>query len=121
MKLRLRGNSIRIRLMQGEVKGLLEKGQISEEVLFPDNPFTYALKVSSSYSASFCDSRMEICIPEADAVKWIIDENELSLSASMNIANGDPIKILIEKDLACINARDDEDDSDAFPNPKSSC
>jgi hypothetical protein len=45
-------------------------------------------------------------------------------------ANGDevgfeglvgPLRVLVEKDYACLTERPHEDDADAFPNPNKSC
>ncbi|MEO9483919.1 MAG: hypothetical protein ABJG47_10755 [Ekhidna sp.] len=122
MKLRIRGNSIRIRLMQGEVKQFAEEGLVSETVEFPGNvAFTYSLKVSAGFEASFQDSHMEFCIPKNEANPWIASNEDLALTASFDLVNGNALKLLVEKDLACLTVRDGEDESDAFPNPKSNC
>lgn len=122
MKLRIRGNSIRIRLMQREVKQLSEEGMVTEEVHFPGGAkFVYSLKVSSAFAASLGDKSMELSIPESETNPWIASNEDLSLTASFPVSDGESLKLMVEKDLACLTVRDGEDDSDAFPNPNKGC
>ncbi|WP_436515634.1 DUF7009 family protein [Ekhidna sp. To15] len=122
MKLRIRGNSIRIRLMQREVKQLAEEGLVTEEVNFPGgSKFIYSLKVASEFSASLSENHMQLFIPQQETMAWIASDEDLSLVESITLENGTSLKLMVEKDLACLTVRDGEDDSDAFPNPKKEC
>jgi hypothetical protein len=62
MKLRLKGNSIRVRLDRRDIEGLIDRGRIDEAVRFgPGLAFSYAVAVSVAPrdrpKASYADRR----------------------------------------------------------------
>ncbi len=126
MKLRLRENSIRLRLLRGEIQRLRASGIVSEKIQF--NQFqilSYTLKVSEEVkeiSAHFKDKEIIVEIPLAAARDWT-ESNLVTLENEQNIDEKQPLKILIEKDFACPDRPFDKDNGDAFePHPKvSSC
>ncbi len=125
MKLRIRGNALRLRLQRQEVQKLKEAGKVIEQTCFGDNVFQYTLEADATVTAIRADlaaNLIRIRIPEAQAKIWANSE-EVGLYAEQPSKSG-PLKILIEKDFACIKPRTSaqwEDDSDAFPNPNPSC
>jgi hypothetical protein len=118
MKLRIRGNSIRLRLSQGEVERFSSDGRVEETVDFGSGKrgFTYALMTVSEggLSAEFDGGRLCVCVPEGLAREWISSERVGFGSAK---DAGGP-RILVEKDFACITPRDGEDESDMYPHPQ---
>ena len=107
MKLRIRDNSIRLRLMRGEVDALRETGLVTASTQFPGGrTFRYSLESSPASvnpAAFFSESE-------------IIGEQVL--------VDGEKLSILVEKDFICLTGRDDEDESDMYPHPeadKASC
>lgn len=120
MKLRIRGNSIRLRLMQGEVKDLLVSGELIEKVDLLTGEFGYALKTGSDYYAEFSNGFLMVTLPVSVAQSWEESEH-LGIDHFFDLPNGKKLRLLIEKDLECLTVRDHEDESDAFPNPKKSC
>jgi len=121
MKLRIRGNSIRLRLTQGEVERLKLEEKIEERVSFPGGEFlTYRLALAEVLYATLTHNTLQVDVPRAEALAWIYSE-EISLEEQTLSANGDELRILIEKDLQCLTERAGEDDSDAFPNPNKAC
>ena len=126
MKLRIRGNSIRLRLGRGEVANLLENGKVEEATEFGPGPrFEYALRTSSSVPgpcASFRDGRIEVLLPTQLARDWAGGQ-EVGISTEQLLdLRGEPgsrsLHLLIEKDFACIKVPANEDQSDAFPHPE---
>ena len=114
MKLRIRENSIRLRLTKSEVAEFGEKGLIENSTEFGKSAFIYALKSSDSaqnLQASFENGRIEIVVPKAITENWTNTE-EVGISGEI-----ESLKVLIEKDFACLTVRENEDESDAFPNP----
>ncbi len=116
MKLRLKGNSIRLRLAKGEVERLLSEGVVTETVEFggPETSFSYTLELSenvTSVTAEYGNGNIRIQLFDRLARKWATSEN-VGIEAFQS-----ELRILIEKDFACMKARPGEDDSDAFPNP----
>ena len=124
MKLRLRENSIRLRLLQGEVKTLKEGGSISEKITFGASQIlVYRLQISDSAQAiSACFQRGEINveIPRKTADDWI-DTAQIGLQAKQLIDDKKSLSILIEKDFVCVERPLDADNADAFPHPNVKC
>lgn len=126
MKLRLRENSIRLRLLQTEVKQLRESGSVSERIIFGINPtetLTYSLRVSPDAETIFAqmtDNQIEIFLPETQAENWA-DTSEVGLYAAQSIGDFGELKISIEKDFVCVERPGDADNKDAFPHPKTNC
>ncbi len=122
MKLRLRENSIRLRLLRGEIQQLRASGIVCEKIQF--NQFqilSYALKVSEEVkeiSASFKDQEIIVEIPLAAARNWT-ESNLVGLESEQKIDGKQTLKILIEKDFVCPDRPFDKDIADAFiPHPK---
>ena len=111
MKLRIKGNSIRLRLTQSEVSAVADGDVVVETTSLPQQ-FTYALETSGErIGAAFAAGRMTVSIPHAIALRWASSE-EVSLRGSEG-----GVEILVEKDFACLVPREGEEDPDAFPNP----
>ncbi|HMS43503.1 MAG TPA: hypothetical protein PKE69_24955 [Pyrinomonadaceae bacterium] len=115
MKLRIRENSVRLRLTQSEVAEFGENGLIENKTDFGETVFIYAFKSSDlieNLQANFESGRIEIVVPKAVAENWI-NTQEVGISGEF-----EKLKILIEKDFVCLSVREGEDESDAFPHPK---
>lgn len=111
MKLRIKGNSIRLRLLKSEVETLSEHGYISDEVLFPTRPLFYSLLISDDVTkieARYEADRIMTILPRHLAEEWINGED-----ISIEAFSGE-ISILVEKDLVCVGRPDDPDNADAF-------
>lgn len=116
MKLRIKGNSIRLRLTKSEVESFGRDGIIGETVDFGgqnDSPFGYLLEQNRGRDlcASFSDGKIKISVPRETAERWVGGE-EVGIGGGAGI-----LQILIEKDFVCLNPRADEDESDNFPHP----
>jgi len=121
MKLRIRGNSIRLRLTRSEVAQFDEKGLIEETIAFnfaPMQQLIYALEkiTVENVSATFENNRLCIFVPQAQAENWA-NSNQIGIEAEQLLGENKRLRILIEKDFACSEDRPDEDESDTFPNP----
>jgi hypothetical protein len=122
VKLRTKGRSIRLRLTRGEVDALGRGERVAETVPFsPTARFVYAVECGGgSIVASLVGSALVVRVPSDAARTWSTSE-QVGLSADQPIAGEEPLKILIEKDFACLTVREGEDDGDAFPNPNQTC
>jgi hypothetical protein len=122
MKLRVRGDSIRLRLTQSDVTALRERGLVEESTAFgPTQHFVYALRTAGgAISASIEASRIEVLVP-ADVARTWAEGDSVGLEATQEAGGGRTLRILVEKDFACLTKRPHEDDTDAFPNPNTSC
>lgn len=122
MKIRIQDNSVRLRLTQSEVNNFAEKGNVEAKTVFGDSPqstLTYALVRAdcNELKAEFKNNRIEISVPEKLATVWT--STELVGLDNNPATNGESgLKILVEKDFACLKAREGEDESDMFPHPE---
>lgn len=125
MKLRIRGNSLRFRLTQGEVARLLAEGKISESVHFSsslEDRLTYLLETSKDAPKVFASLRgaeVHIRIPAAEAAEWA-STAQVGIEQTQFIGTETGLRIVIEKDFRCLQPRLEEDESDNFPNPETS-
>jgi hypothetical protein len=117
VKLRLRGNSLRLRLTQSEVADLAARGRVEETVGFGAGAkLTYAISTGATFLARFEGGAIELQIPLAEAKEWATSDR-VGLETEQPIGEGQSLRILVEKDWQCVRPRTGEDESDAFPHP----
>ena len=121
MKLRLQFNSIRFRLKRGEVEQLARTGRIEEKIISgrgDDQTFGYVLESTDKVSSLNTVLRPGAIIvqvrPEA-VLRWA-STDQISIEGEQPVDNQTSLRILIEKDFACIDGTD-EQNADTFPNP----
>ncbi|MEM7708893.1 MAG: hypothetical protein AAF358_25315 [Pseudomonadota bacterium] len=123
MKLRIKGNSIRLRLTRSEVDAFAEGGSVSEVLHFANGDrLTYRVlsdPQTDTLTAAFADQVVTVSVPAGEVAAWLAPES-VSLQGSQLLANGDHLNLLVEKDFACLVERAGEDDSDAFAHPAAS-
>ncbi len=133
MKLRIKGNSLRLRLLRGEVEQFGKTGRVSETIKFGASPETHLKYVlefergTRKITAHFADNQIIVKVPERAARKWV-ESDEISLQSDQPIENGEPrgdsediLQISIEKDFVCLDRVNDSDNADAFPHPTGKC
>jgi hypothetical protein len=126
MKLRIRGNSLRLRLSRGEVNELAERGRVDDGIAFgggPDARLGYSavcVDDVSVLSARLGAGSIIVTLPGALARAWAASE-DVGLEGEQSLGDGQVLRLLVEKDFACLTARTGEDDGDAFPNPNVTC
>ncbi len=121
MKLRIKGNSIRLRLTKTEIESIAENGIVSEETMFPNGSiFEYSLEIGEveTVQAIYGDSGIMIVLPFEQAKEWATSEN-VSIEAALETPTGEALTILVEKDFKCLVDRVGEEEGDLFPNPNS--
>ena len=121
MKLRIRDNSIRLRLTRSEVELVRNDGLVRGRVPFAGrNNFDYVLESSPATvkpEAHISNNVLTVRIPEAEIIRWS-DSDEVSIAASQILDGGDQLNILVEKDFACLAPREGEDEADMYPHPE---
>ena len=123
MKLRIKGNSIRLRLGQSEVRRLATDGTIEETTVFGpfnEDRFGYAVVAApelADVSASYPDRRIVIRVPTAVIHRWA-ETDQVSIRTVQRTGGESDLLILIEKDFECIDAPSEESQEDAFPHPQ---
>ncbi len=121
MKLRIRGDSMRLRLKRSEVDLLATGASIVEETHFPGAVLTYRLDVSDNtrISANFDNGSLVVSLPRPKVLAWA-SSDEVSLFAEQQLEGSRSLSLLIEKDFKCLEPghhRDCADDEDTFAHP----
>jgi hypothetical protein len=119
VKLRIKGDSLRLRLTRGEVQQLADSGRVEEHVhITPERELVYRLQrapQAATLGASFDNSVVEIQVPDAVAREWCASD---LVTLEHVQAHGEVcLRIVVEKDYACPTPRQDEDESDNFAHP----
>jgi hypothetical protein len=121
MKLRIKGNSLRLRVTQSELARVLAGDCVEETVHFTpeaNGSLTYALQQTTSaktVTVEYANSRVSILVPADQAHVWGVTE-QVGIVESISMGAFGSLKLLIEKDFACLD-RSHEDNQDTFANP----
>lgn len=119
MKVRIKGNSIRMRITKTEVSQFCKTGYIQEETQFINTTFTYALISEADaleMTATFEDNKLTIVLPLGSIEDWE-NSKKVGFSNSISLTDGKKLSLLVEKDFTCLEDRG-EDESENYPNPK---
>jgi len=122
MKLRIMGNTLRLRLSQAEVEKLGKEGMVSDATHFPGKmALTYTLKSTDSdyLECSISDNTILVAIPKPTVSEWV-NSDMVGFDEEFDLENNSKLSILVEKDFKCLTVRPGEDESDLFPNPSKS-
>lgn len=132
MKLRIKGNSLRLRLTQTEVARIGMGERVSESIKFGAGArLTYTLESSENaahINAHFMYNHITVTLPLTQASEWV-NTNLVGLRAEQTLADENvadeescsKLTLLIEKDFVCIDGDSGEEQTDAFPNPNQNC
>jgi len=122
MKLRIKGNSLRIRLSKTEVSNIVTIGYLEEETLFGINRFVYALQQvekGDALTAALEENKMIMFVPASLTKDWF-ENNIVGFEARMPLADNKTLYLLLEKDFVCLDDTT-EDQSDNYENPNQTC
>ncbi len=105
MKLRIQGNSLRLRLSEVEVTQFADEGQVEENIAFsPDetNALRYILQqtLNKEVSVQFTSNIILVSVPEVMAQKWT-NTDLIGFDDLIDLGNEKQLRIVIEKDLDC--------------------
>ena len=123
MKLRIRSNTLRFRLGQGEVVSLAEKGFVEEHIQFgsgAEKRLTYRIESSpdvESIGLRYEPGQITVLVGIMVVTTWA-DSDMVGIKENVNVEDGIEVSLLIEKDFACLKPRDPKEDEGAFPHPE---
>lgn len=121
MKLRIKGNTLRLRGSRSEVARLIESGRIEETIQFapaPEARLTYALELSDAQpevAVRYRPQEVAVLVASETARLWA-QSDQVGIYANLSVAEG-VLEIAVEKDFACLDGSDAENE-DTFPNPQ---
>ena len=123
MKIRIKGNSIRLRLTKTDIQNLKEKGVVEEKTIIgSEEIFKYSLIVDekiSSISAEFQASKISVFLSKKEA-DILTETDEITIEGSQNNGEEKGLFLLVEKDLQCLDTTY-EDQTDMYENTKTHC
>ncbi|HEV7230132.1 MAG TPA: hypothetical protein VGO45_02320 [Bacteroidia bacterium] len=122
MKLRIKGNSLRMRVSKSELELFAKQDWLEERIEFGTSCLIYRLESNqraNMLSAEMVANKITVRLPDAMKKEWT-GSDVVGFENKINTQNGKTLSILIEKDFVCID-NSMEDQSDNFPNPKSVC
>lgn len=118
MKLRINGNSIRLRLAKSEIDTFKTNGMVKDQIQFGTSTLTYILEVVdlTAVSAEFDFNTIRVGVPAVVKDRWML-EAEVGFDATIELGE-DELYVLVEKDFQCLVPRK-EDETDLYHNPLS--
>ena len=121
MKLRIKDNSIRFRLTRSEVEALNRTGVVSAITSFPGGRrLTYVVESSPASvtpAAFYTENTVSVRLPEAMVLALATTE-QVSIDDEQVLVDGNKLRVIVEKDFACLSPREGEDESDMYPHPE---
>ncbi|HMC98566.1 MAG TPA: hypothetical protein VKH37_00385 [Ferruginibacter sp.] len=123
MKIRIKDNSIRIRLTRSEIDKFGREGNVSSSTEFGSSTFTYAIRVDErvkELSAELVNNTLTMFVPLSVA-RQLMETDAIGFNNKMIFPNGNSLFLLIEKDFKCLDNEVLEDQSDNFDNPLATC
>ena len=121
MKLRIKGNSLRLRVSRSELARYQAEGRIEETIHFTaalEATLTYALESAtgpSPVSIRYEPGEVTVILSKDRASIWGA-QNEIGVYTTLDMGPAGSLEVVVEKDFACLD-RSDEDNSDTFANP----
>jgi hypothetical protein len=121
MKLRIKGNSLRLRVSRSELARFRHGERVEETIHFsaaPNAHLTYALQSASQsvpVRVQYEPQNVTIFVSEEQAGLWE-KETEVGVYTSIDLGEAGSLEVIIEKDFACLDRRDEEN-ADSFANP----
>jgi hypothetical protein len=121
MKLRIHGDSLRLRVTRSEVARLPAGDCLEETIHFAPEPgakFTYALQTETSVrrpAVPYAGSKVTVLIPAGQAKAWGVSD-KIAIAEEISLGDLETLALPIEKDFACLN-RSNKDKEYTFPNP----
>ncbi len=122
MKIRIKGNSVRMRLNKSEVARLTTTGYVEEHTAFGEAKFTYALRSvmdGDALTASFEKNQITMFVPQTLIRDWSTND-VVGFSATMPLNEHESLALLLEKDFQCLD-KIEEDHYDKYENPNKHC
>lgn len=122
MKLRVLGNSIRLRVSKTELDQLAGNGEVADAIQFGlRERLSYCLcaGAEAAPSAAFADGVITVTVAASD-VRELAGTERVSIAGEQLLADGSSLQILVEKDFECLVPRPGEDPRELFDNPAKS-
>lgn len=121
MKLRIKGNSLRLRVTRSELTRLIDTGRIEETIHFGSSEcsrLTYVLEHEPNLTGAtirYHPPEVVVVLPKNEARTWA-ESNLVGIYATVDLGSVGSLDLIVEKDFACLDLSD-ADNLDSFRNP----
>ena len=121
MKLRIKGNSLRLRVTRLELAELQHGKPVAEIIHFgPElgQSLRYSLAAQPlpvPITVEFQENAIAVTLAQAQLEEWS-SEDQVGVYASLDLGSAGLLDVAVEKDFKCLDSRGEQDE-DAFPNP----
>jgi hypothetical protein len=122
MKLRIKGNSVRVRLSKTEVDQLASGSTLTDSTSFGSASFGYSVKpviAGESLTATYKNDMITLFVPHTLLKEWPTN-SVVGFESMMQPENSGQLHLLLEKDFKCLD-NTTEDQSGFFDNPSKTC
>lgn len=125
MKVRIKGNTLRLRVSRSELAKLLRGERVEDSIQFtaaPESRLSYGLQAaqqSQPVAIEWKPQSMIVSIAQERVKQWCA-EGEVGVYATIDLGTAGSLAVAIEKDFACLDGSDEEN-ADSFANPKAAC
>jgi len=120
MKLRIKGNSLRLRLSRPEVGQVAAESWLENRTNFGAGALRFVFTASesaSALSARFENGVIVVVAPKAHVEAWAAGE-EVGLYGEQPVSETESLSIAVEKDFRCLDrSRAEDDEADNYPHP----
>jgi len=122
MKLRIKGNSLRLRVSPSEMERLMSAGRVEEIVRFAPDPgakLTYALEQAASnqeIAVRYSPQELTVVLSVESVREWA-QSKLVGIYGAVDVGSGQ-LTLAVEKDFACLDSSDTGNE-DTFANPNS--
>lgn len=123
MKLRIKNDSIRLRLAQDEVEKFAAEGRVEDRIRFGPSDgqcLSYTLSRDAAVSvlgAHLSTNCIDVRLPASDADEWT-SSKKVGFEVEQDIGGGRTLTIIVEKDFQRLKPRSAEDVEGKFPHPR---
>jgi hypothetical protein len=121
MKLRIKDNSLRLRVSRSDLARLIQHGRVESTIYFTgiaEDKWTYAIETRSDIDSAnlrYQPNQVTVLVPSFEATTWA-GSDRVGIYGSCRLGPGQSLEILVEKDFACLDLSDAENE-DTFANP----
>jgi Family of unknown function (DUF7009) len=121
MKLRIKGNSMRLRVSRSELAKLRNGERVEDTVHFsadPDSHLTFGLQFtthSAPIRVEWEPRNVTVLLSGEQMTSWAA-ETEVGIYSTVDLGPNGSLDVTVEKDFACLD-RSDEENIDTFDNP----
>ena len=119
MKIRIRDNSLRVRMDRREIEQLAGQGRVEAQCEFGLAALRYTVAGREQLvplAAEFSDAEIRIYVNTFDAAD-LAGTERVGLETQQPIGDGRSLRLVLEKDFQCLADRPEEDDTHAYDNP----